>query len=172
MSERRAAFLVDSRMSGLPAFLVAEAGLNSGFMVAQVTAAALASENKALAHPGSLDSIPTAANQEDYVSMATFAARRLGEMADNLRDILAIELLAAAQGLHLRRPARTSGPLGAIVDRLRERVEPWGDDRFFAPDVAAAAALIEQPDPPDLFSPAGLEPLGVSSLREGGAPES
>jgi histidine ammonia-lyase len=161
MSERRTAFLVDSRMSGLPPFLVEEGGLNSGFMVAQITAAALASENKGLAHPGSLDSIPTAANQEDYVSMATFAARRLGEMADNLRDILAIELLAAAQGLHLRRPAQTSGPLEATVARLRERVGPWQDDRFFAPDLGLAAALIDQPDPPDLFSPEGVGQLPI-----------
>jgi histidine ammonia-lyase len=142
MSERRTAFLVDANLSGLPAFLVAEGGLNSGFMVAQVTAAALASENKSLAHPASIDSIPTAANLEDYVSMATFAARRLGDMALNARSIVAIELLAAAQGLDLRRPLQTSAPLESIVRQLRNHVEFWSDDRFFAPDIEAAEGLI------------------------------
>ncbi|HUT74474.1 MAG TPA: histidine ammonia-lyase [Polyangia bacterium] len=142
MSERRTAFLVDQGMSGLPAFLVAEAGLNTGFMVAQVTAAALASENKAMAHPGSIDSIPTAANQEDYVSMATYAARRLGDMAENLGAILAIELLAAAQGLDLRRPLRSSPALEALHGELRETVPAWDEDRYFAPDVDAARAVL------------------------------
>jgi histidine ammonia-lyase len=142
MSERRTAFLVDAHVSGLPAFLVADGGLNSGFMVAQVTAAALASENKSLAHPASIDSIPTAANLEDYVSMATFAARRLGDMAANARSIVAIELLAAAQGLDLRRPLQTSAPLEGVVRQLRSRVEPWIDDRFLAPDIEAADRLI------------------------------
>lgn len=142
MSERRTAFLVDTTMSGLPPFLAAEPGLNSGFMVAQVTAAALASENKAIAHPGSIDSIPTAANQEDYVSMATYAARRLLPMAENVRAILAIELLAAAQGLELRRPARSSDRLEDVVGGLRARVPVWGCDRFFSPDIDAALDLI------------------------------
>ena len=142
MSERRTAFLVDQGRSGLPAFLVAEGGLNSGFMVAQVTAAALASENKALAHPGSVDSIPTAANQEDYVSMATYAARRLGDMAENVSAILAIELLAAGQGLDLRRPARSSPALEDLHAALRAVVPAWDEDRYFAPDVEAARALL------------------------------
>lgn len=142
MSERRTAFLVDADMSGLPAFLVAHAGLDSGFMVAQVTAAALVSENKALAHPGSADSIPTAANQEDYVSMATYAARRLSDMADNARHIVAIELLAACQGLELREPARTSPTLREVHARLRAHVPWWDQDRYFAPDIEAAARLI------------------------------
>lgn len=143
MSERRVAFLVDAGMSGLPAFLVDGDGADSGFMVAQVTAAALASENKSLAAAVSVDSIPTAANQEDYVSMATYAARRLLDMTDNLRAILAIELLAAAQGLDLRRPARSSPALEALHARLREAVPRWDRDRYFAPDVEAAGALLD-----------------------------
>jgi histidine ammonia-lyase len=142
MAERRIAFLVDATQSGLPAFLAPNPGLDSGFMVAQVTAAALASENKALAHPASIDSIPTAANQEDYVSMATHAARRLLAMTENVRAILAIELLAAAQGLELRRPARSSDEIEAIVAALRTRVPPWQTDRFFAPDIAAATEIV------------------------------
>src|SRR5258706_2549894 len=120
MAERRIALLVDSGLSGLPPFLVRDGGLNSGFMIAQVTAAALVSENKSLAHPASVDSLPTSANQEDHVSMATFAARRLGDMADNTAGIVAIELLAAAQGIDFRRPLRSSQPLEeahAIVRR-------------------------------------------------------
>jgi len=108
LSERRTALLIDTTLSGLPPFLVEHGGVNSGFMVAQVTAAALASENKTLAHPASVDSLPTSANQEDHVSMATFAARRLGEMATNTAGIVAIELLAAAQGIDFRAPLATS----------------------------------------------------------------
>src|SRR4029434_5799027 len=111
LSERRIALLMDTNLSGLPPFLVEDGGVNSGFMIAQVTAAALASENKSLAHPASVDSLPTSANQEDHVSMATFAARRLGPMAANTARIVAIELLAAAQGVDLRRPLVTSAPL-------------------------------------------------------------
>jgi histidine ammonia-lyase len=144
MSERRTAFLVDTALSGLPPFLVAEPGLNSGFMVAQVTAAALASENKAIAHPGSIDSIPTAANQEDYVSMATYAARRLLSMAENARAIVAIELLAAAQGMELRRPARSSDDLEVVIAGLRTRVPALRQDRFISPDIDAALHLIRE----------------------------
>ena len=104
LSERRIALMMDANLSGLPPFLVEDGGVNSGFMIAQVTAAALASENKSLAHPASVDSLPTSANQEDHVSMATFAARRLTPMAANTARIVAIELLAAAQGVDLRRP--------------------------------------------------------------------
>jgi len=156
MSKRRTAFLVDANMSGLPAFLVPQGGLDSGFMVAQVTAASLASENKALAHPGSVDSLPTAANQEDYVSMATYAARRLGDMAENARHVVAIELLAGCQGLEFRDPELTSGALRAVHGQLRRHVPWWDEDRYFAPDVAAAAALIggdALPHLPDLDLP-------------------
>lgn len=151
IAERRIAFLVDTHMSGLPPFLVANGGLNSGFMIAQVTAAALVSENKAMAHPGSLDSIPTGANHEDYVSMATYAARRLAEMADNLRNILAIELLAACQGLEFRRPGQSTPILENVFKEVRTHVPMWIEDRFFAPDVNVIADLIAKrvfiPDP-------------------------
>lgn len=142
LAERRIALLVDTKMSGLPAYLVANSGVNSGFMVAQVTAAALASENKALAHPSSVDTIPTSANQEDHVSMATYAARRLLGMAENATGIVAIELLAAAQGLDFHRPLRSSVPLETVRALLRRRVPALKADRYFAPDIAAARALI------------------------------
>jgi histidine ammonia-lyase len=142
MSERRIAFLVDTSLSGLPPFLVEASGLNSGFMVAQISAAALASENKSLAHPASVDSIPTAANQEDHVSMATFAARRLAEMADNVRGIAAIELIAAAQGLGFQRPLKSSPPLEEAYRLIRARVAPYTQDRRFAEDIAAIKEII------------------------------
>ncbi len=142
LSERRTALLTDARMSGLPAFLVPEPGLNSGFMIAHVTAAALASENKGLAHPASVDSLPTSANQEDHVSMAAYASRRLGDIADNTAGIVAIELLAAGQGVDLRRPLKTSPRLAAAMALLRRRVRFWREDREMAPDIAAAKALI------------------------------
>jgi histidine ammonia-lyase len=143
LSERRVALLTDERMSSLPPFLVAEPGLNSGFMIAQVTAAALVGENKALAHPASVDSLPTSANQEDHVSMAAHAARRLGDMARNCGRIVAIELLAAAQGLDLRRPLATSPALRPVMTALRARAAFLDQDRPLAPDIAAAHALIE-----------------------------
>src|SRR5579885_815355 len=143
LAERRIALLTDQRMSGLPAFLVAEPGLNSGFMIAHVTAAALASENKSLAHPASVDSLPTSANQEDHVSMATYAAWRLTQMAENTAGILAIELLAAAQGLDLRAPLRSSPALEAAKAELRRTIKPWDRDRAMAPDIAAAKAIIQ-----------------------------
>ena len=142
LSERRTALLVDPSLSQLPPFLVRDSGLNSGFMVAQITAAALVSENKALAHPASVDSIPTSANQEDHVSMATYAARRLGDMADNAAAIVAIELLAACQGIEFRRPLTTTAALEEAVALVRARVPPYEEDRFFAPDIAAAKALV------------------------------
>jgi histidine ammonia-lyase len=145
LAERRIALLVDAKMSSLPAFLVPEPGLNSGFMIAQVTAAALASENKAMAFPGSVDSLPTSANQEDHVSMATYAARRVIEMADNTAAIIAIELLGAAQGIDLRRPVETSPKLKEAHLALRARVAFWDQDREMAPDIAAAKALIGTP---------------------------
>ncbi len=142
LSERRIALLVDANMSQLPPFLVTESGLNSGFMEAQVVAAALASENKSLAHPASVDSLPTSANQEDHVSMAAYAARRLGEMAENTAGVVAIELLAATQGIDFRRPLETSPPLEAAYAAVRRVVPSITEDRFFAPDLAAAKALV------------------------------
>ena len=142
MSERRTAFLVDASLSGLPAFLVESSGLNSGFMVVQITAAALASENKALAHPSSVDSIPTAANQEDHVSMATYGARRLAEIADNVRGIVAIELIAGAQAVDFQRPLTTAPLLTEAHALVRAQVPRYGDDRRFAEDIAAIKAEI------------------------------
>jgi histidine ammonia-lyase len=144
LSERRIALLIDTTLSGLPPFLVEHGGVNSGFMVAQVTAAALASENKSLAHPASVDSLPTSANQEDHVSMATFAARRLGDMAGNAAGIVAIELLAAAQGVEFRAPLRTSPRLREALALVRSEVAFYDHDRYFAPDIAAIQALIER----------------------------
>jgi histidine ammonia-lyase len=146
MSERRSAMLVDANMSGLPAFLVKTPGIDSGFMMAQVTAAALASENKILAHPASVDTIPTSANQEDHVSMATHAARRLLDMADNAGNIVAIELLAAAQGLDLLAPLKTSPRLAGIHAALRHLVPMLGHDRSLAPDIAAAHGFLHRHD--------------------------
>jgi histidine ammonia-lyase len=146
LAERRVALLMDAPLSRLPPFLVRDSGLNSGFMLAQVTAAALASENKSYAHPASVDSLPTSANQEDHVSMATFAARRLAPMAENVRGILAIELLAAAQGLEFRRPLRSSETIERAHALLRRRVGFYERDRYFAPDIAAAREVIADPE--------------------------
>jgi histidine ammonia-lyase len=143
LSERRLALLTDPVMSRLPAFLVSDPGINSGFMIAQVTAAALASENKSLAHPASVDSLPTSANQEDHVSMATFAARRLHDMAENTAGIVGIELLAAAQGIDFHAPSETSERLQGAMREIRAVAKPYTEDRFFAPDIAAAASLVE-----------------------------
>ncbi len=144
LSERRIALLIDATLSGLPPFLVREPGLNSGFMMAHVTAAALASENKSLAHPASVDSLPTSANQEDHVSMATFAARRLLEMAANTRGIVGIELLAAAQGIDFHAPLETSPVLQDVQSLVRRRVPFYAVDRYFAPDIAAITQFLEQ----------------------------
>ena len=143
LSERRTALLMDTNLSGLPPFLVEDGGVNSGFMIAQVTAAALASENKSLAHPASVDSLPTSANQEDHVSMATFAARRLTPMAANTARIVAIELLAAAQGVDLRRPLKTSPKLAQAIALVRSDVAFWDRDRAFAPDLEAIRRRVE-----------------------------
>jgi histidine ammonia-lyase len=142
LSERRIAVLVDPKMSGLPAFLVDNSGLNSGFMIAQVTAAALVSENKAIATPCSVDSIPTSANQEDHVSMATHAARRLGPMVENAAAVVGIELLAAAQGIDFHRPARSSVSLERAHADIRADVPFYAADRYFAPDIEAARTLV------------------------------
>jgi histidine ammonia-lyase len=142
LAERRIALLIDATLSGLPPFLVREPGVNSGFMIAHVTAAALASENKALAHPASVDSLPTSANQEDHVSMATFAARRLDDMAHNTAVIVGIELLAAAQGVDFHRPLKSSPHLEHVHQQLRAKVPFFDADRFFAPDIEAAKQMV------------------------------
>ena len=144
LAERRIALLIDATLSGLPPFLVKDGGVNSGFMIAHVTAAALASENKTLAHPASVDSLPTSANQEDHVSMATFAARKLADIADNTANILAIELLAAAQGVDLRAPHRTSPALQRVMDAVRSEVAHYELDHYFAPDIAAITRLVQR----------------------------
>ncbi|MGB8420499.1 histidine ammonia-lyase [Paraburkholderia sp.] len=149
ISERRLALLLDSNLSGLPPFLVTDGGLHSGFMIAQVTAAALASENKSLAHPASVDSLPTSANQEDHVSMATFAARRLGDMAENTAVVVGIEAMAAAQGVEFHRPLRSTQTLERVIRNIRENVAFYEKDRFFADDIAAMKAWatgIEAPE--------------------------
>ena len=129
LSERRIALLTDPHLSGLPAFLTPAPGLNSGFMLAHISAAALASENQHLAHPASIDSRPTSANQEDHASMATYAARRLLEMTENAAAIVAIELLAAAQGIELRRPLQTSPALQEFVTKIRQHSAFLDQDR-------------------------------------------
>lgn len=142
LAERRIAMLVDPALSRLPAFLTPKPGLNSGFMLAQVTAAALVSENKQKAYPASVDSIPTSANQEDHVSMATHGAFRLLGMAENVASIVGIELLAAAQGCDFHAPLLSSPSLEAARATLRAKVPHLEDDRYFAPEIAAAAGLV------------------------------
>ncbi len=164
IAERRIAMLIDASVSRLPPFLTANAGLNSGFMIAHVTAAALASENKSLAHPASVDSLPTSANQEDHVSMATFAARRLQPMINNVAYILGIEWLAAAQGVDFLRPLASSPALESAVAALRVHCPVMAQDRYLAPDIAQASALVHGgtlaqilrslPDLPALWIPA------------------
>lgn len=142
LAERRVALLIDASISGLPPFLVPSAGLNSGFMIAHVTAASLASENKSLAHPASVDSLPTSANQEDHVSMATFAGRRLIEMAQNTATIIGIELLCAAQGVDFHAPLKTSVPLQRLQDQIRSVVPFYHEDRYLAPDIDAMTRMV------------------------------
>lgn len=144
LAERRIAMLVDPALSGLPAFLTPRPGLNSGFMIPQVTAAALVSENKQRAYPASVDSIPTSANQEDHVSMAAHGARRLLDMAANAASVVGIELLAAAQGCDFHLPLVSSPPLEAVRGLLRARVPHLEDDRHFHPDMQAATALVTE----------------------------
>ncbi len=146
LSERRIALLIDSHLSGLPPFLVKHEGLNSGFMMAQVTAAALASENKSHAHPASVDSLPTSANQEDHVSMATYAARRLHTMLDNVADIVAIELLAAAQGIEFHHPQKSSPAIEEVISALREISPSYDEDRSLSSDIRRVAATIDDGD--------------------------
>ncbi|OWR01122.1 histidine ammonia-lyase [Sphingopyxis witflariensis] len=142
ISERRIAMLVDPALSGLPAFLTPKPGLNSGFMIPQVTAAALVSENKQCAYPASVDSIPTSANQEDHVSMAAHGARRLHAMAANALAVIAIEWLAAAQGVDFHAPLQSSPTLERAHRLLRDAVPTLADDRHFHPDIEAANALV------------------------------
>jgi histidine ammonia-lyase len=142
IAERRIGMLIDANISRLPPFLTPNAGLNSGFMILHVTAAALASENKTYAHPASVDSLPTSANQEDHVSMATFAARRLQPMIANVTRILAIEWLAAAQGIEFLRPLQSSPALESAHALLRGFSPAMMIDRSLAPDIEAAALRI------------------------------
>ncbi|MFJ3485087.1 histidine ammonia-lyase [Pseudomonas sp. NPDC090202] len=166
LSERRIALMMDSHMSRLPPFLVGNGGVNSGFMIAQVTAAALASENKALAHPHSVDSLPTSANQEDHVSMAPAAGKRLWEMAENTRGVIAVEWLAACQGLDLRDGLKTSATLEQARSMLRAQVSFYDKDRFFSPDIEVASGLIASGVLNTLI-PANLLPsLRQPALRE------
>src|SRR5579885_646812 len=142
LAERRIALLIDSSLSGLPPFLAKDGGVNSGFMIAHVTAASLASENKSLAHPASVDSLPTSANQEDFVSMATFAARRLSPMHENVANILAIELLAAAEGIEFHRPLKSSPVLEQAHAKIRSVCPRFARDRYFAPAIAAVRKCV------------------------------
>jgi histidine ammonia-lyase len=156
LAERRIAMLVDPALSGLPAFLTPKPGLNSGFMIPQVTAAALVSENKQRAMPASVDSIPTSANQEDHVSMAAHAARRLLPMADNVAAIIAIELMAAAQGCHFHAPLSTSAPLQAVLRLLRQHVPLLDEDQFLHPHIQTTSRLVT--------SGAVIEAAGAATL--------
>jgi histidine ammonia-lyase len=142
IAERRIALLIDPGFSLLPAFLTPSPGLNSGFMIAQVTAAALQMENKHLASPVSTESLPTSANQEDHVSMATYAARRLSDMAENLAHLLAVELMAACQGIEFRRPLRSSPRLEAAFAKVRAISPKLEDDRYLAPEITALGQAI------------------------------
>lgn len=142
ISERRTAVLVDPKMSGLPPFLVADSGLNSGFMIAQVTAAALVSENKSLAWPASVDTVPTSGNQEDHVSMATHAGTKARRIAGNAAGVVGIELLAAAQGLDFHAPLKSSAAIEAARSEIRRNVAHYEADRYLAPDLEWAKAAV------------------------------
>ncbi|HVT01859.1 MAG TPA: histidine ammonia-lyase [Thermoanaerobaculia bacterium] len=142
ISERRIERLVNPQLSGLPPFLVKEGGLNSGFMIAQVTAAALVSESKALSHPASVDSIPTSANKEDHVSMGPTAAYKLARIVENVAGVLAVELLCAAQALDFHRPLRSSATIERMHEILRSRVAFWEQDRYLHTDLVAACELL------------------------------
>ena len=142
ISERRVERLVNPSLSGLPAFLVKDGGVNSGFMMVHVTASALVSENKGLCHPASVDSIPTSANKEDHVSMGAYAARKCLSVVENVERVLAIELMAACQGLEFHRPRRTTPALEAVYTLVRGAVEPLGEDRIFAEDMERCWSLV------------------------------
>jgi histidine ammonia-lyase len=151
--ERRTAILVDPKMSGLPPFLTSDSGVNSGFMIAQVTAAALVSENKSLAWPASVDTVPTSAGQEDHVSMATHAGAKARRIAGNAAGVVGIELLAAAQGVEFHRPLRTSVPLEEAMATIRVAVPFYERDRYMADDLAWAQRAVAE----GAFAPAGLQ---------------
>ena len=157
ISERRLALMMDGTMSRLPHFLTPNPGVNSGFMIAQVTAAAMASENKSLAHPRSVDTVPTSANQEDHVSMAPGAAARLWQMGANTRVILAIEWLAACQGIDFQHGLSTTPGLETVRRRVRSAVPFYEHDRFLHPDLDAAVRLVGAEPGHDLLPP-GLVP--------------
>jgi histidine ammonia-lyase len=142
ISERRTAFMMDPNMSDLPAFLIKNSGLNSGFMIAQVAAASLVAENKVLSHPLSVDSIPTSANKEDYVSMGAGAAIKARNAVRNTAQVLGIELLCACQALDLRAPLQPGPATGAVRDLVREVVPTLVNDRVLANDIAVATQLI------------------------------
>jgi histidine ammonia-lyase len=163
LAERRIAMLVDPALSGMPAFLTPRPGLNSGFMIPQVTAAALVSENKQRAYPASVDSIPTSANQEDHVSMAAHGARRLLPMIENATSVIGIELLAAAQGCDFHAPLKTSPALEAVRKRLRAEVPYLEEDRHFHPDMAAAIALVRSGAIVAAVAPIALPTLCVTA---------
>jgi histidine ammonia-lyase len=153
ITERRIALLVDPKMSGLPAFLTPDSGVNSGFMMAQVTAAALVAENRMLCHPASVDSIPTSANQEDHVSMSTHGARRLLAMTANAWNVVAVEFLAACQGIDLRAPLKTSARLRGAHSALRLKVPFAQSDRMLAPDIEEAALAVRRHEVQSLARP-------------------
>eukprot|EP01120_Amphizonella_sp_Union-15-10_P007220 TRINITY_DN2419_c0_g1_i1.p1 TRINITY_DN2419_c0_g1~~TRINITY_DN2419_c0_g1_i1.p1 ORF type:complete len:192 (-),score=40.92 TRINITY_DN2419_c0_g1_i1:23-598(-) len=144
LSERRVERLVNSTLSHLPAFLVSGGGLNSGFMIAHCTAAALTSENKTLCFPASCDSIPTSAEKEDHVSMGGWAARKVLKVVKNVEKVLAVELLASCQGIDFLRPLTTTEPLERVHKLVRERIKTWDFDRFMKPDMDGAALLIRE----------------------------
>lgn len=143
ISQRRIAMMVDATLSyGLPAFLVESPGLNCGMMIAEVTSAALMSENKQMSHPASVDSTPTSANQEDHVSMSCHAALRLKKMLDNLHVIIGIEVMTAVQGIEFRAPLTTSHALCRIIRHVRKTIKPLKQDRYMANDIAEATRLV------------------------------
>lgn len=167
LAERRIALLIDTNLSGLPPFLVPSPGINSGFMIAHVTAAAVVSQNKSLAHPASVDSLPTSANQEDHVSMATMAGWRLIEMAENTATVLAIELLCAAQGIDFHAPLKTSVPLQKVHEAIRAIVPFYERDRLLVPDITAMTNFVQQAGAvrvlPEFFTP---HPVQTAARRE------
>jgi histidine ammonia-lyase len=144
MSERRIERLVNPSLSELPAFLVREGGLNSGFMIAHCTAAALVSENKCLCHPSSVDAISTSAATEDHVSMGGYAARKALQVVANVERVIAIELLAACQAIEFLRPLKTTVPLEEVYRAVRAVARPWDKDRYMAPDIEAVTQLLQE----------------------------
>ena len=146
IAERRIERMVNPNLSGLPSFLIREGGLNSGFMIAQYTAAALVSENKVLAHPASVDSIPTSANKEDHVSMGTISARKCREILEHLKQVLAIELLCAAQGLDLLTNLKPGRGSLAAYKVIRKHVSHMKKDRELSPDIATIVRTMDEGD--------------------------